>query len=153
MVYDDNNKIMGYRGLLHNNKIVPYKRKSLNNQDITNYSGTFQLLLKNYPELQTFLIEEYFKKSKVKNSARERKISLKNLHRKFIDECRKLGIKPNEYPFNTTSLARKSVERFIKEISNNYIREVASINGEQSYMLLNNVNNSINSNSTIARPG
>ncbi|WP_155273085.1 hypothetical protein [Lysinibacillus sphaericus] len=152
MVYDDNNKIMGYRGLLHNNKIVPYKRKSLNNQDITNYSGTFQLLLKNYPELQTFLIEEYFKKSKVKNSARERKISLKNLHRKFIDECRKLGIKPNEYPFNTTSLARKSVERFIKEISNNYIREVASINGEQSYMLLNNVNNSINSNSTIARP-
>jgi len=152
MVYDDNNKIMGYRGLLHNNKIVPYIRKSLNNQDITNYSGAFQLLLKNFPELKTFLIDEYFKKCKVKNNAREHKISFKNLHRKFINECRKLGIKPNEYPFNTTSMARKSVERFIKKISNNYIREVASINGEQSYMLLNNVNNSINSNSTITRP-
>lgn len=43
MIYDDNNKIMGYRALLHNNKVVPYKRKSLNNQDITNYSGAFQL--------------------------------------------------------------------------------------------------------------
>jgi len=152
IVYDDNNKIMGYRGLINNYKVAPYLRKSLNNHDLTNYSGAFQLLLNNYPELKNFLIEEYFKKSIVKNSARERKISFKNLHRKFINECRKLGIKPNEYPFNTVSLARKSVERFIKDISNNYIREVANINGGQSSMLLNNVNNSINSNSTITRP-
>lgn len=152
IMYDNSNKILGYRGLIHYRTVVPYNRKLICNTNPTNYSGAFQLLLKNYPELKTFLIEEYFNKSKVKNSARERKISFKNLHRKFINECRKLGIKPNEYPFNTTSLARKSVERFIKEISNNYIREVASINGEQSYMLLNNANNSINSNSTITRP-
>ncbi|MCK1988214.1 hypothetical protein MPH48_08835 [Lysinibacillus fusiformis] len=152
IVYDDNNKIMGYRGLISNNKIAPYIRKSLNKLDLTNFSGAFQLLLNTYPQLKIFLIDEYFKRSKVKNSARERKISYKNLHRKFINECRKLGIKSNDYPFNTTSLARKSVERFIKEISNKYIQEVSGINGEQSSMLLNNVNNSINSKSTITRP-
>ncbi len=64
-------------------------------------------------------------------------IFYKYLHRKFINECRRLGIKANEYPFNTVSLARKSVERFIKDTSNNYIREVANINGGQSSMLLN----------------
>ncbi len=152
IMYDDTNKILGYRGLIHYQTVVPYNRKLICNINPTNYSGAFQLLLKNYPELKTFLIEEYFNKSKVKNSARERKISYKNLHRKFINECRRLGIKANEYPFNTVSLARKSVERFIKDISNNYIREVANINGGQSSMLLNNVNNSINSNSTITRP-
>lgn len=150
--YDDSNKILGYRGLIHYQTVVPYNRKLICNYNPTNYSGAFQLLLKNYPELKIFLIEEYFNKSKIKNSARERKISYKNLHRKFINECRKIGIKPNEYPFNTVSLARKSVERFIKDVSNNYIREVADLNGGQSSMILNNVNNSINSNSTITRP-
>ncbi|WP_197140879.1 hypothetical protein [Lysinibacillus sphaericus] len=152
IMYDDSNKILGYRGLIHYQTVVPYNRKLICNINPTNYSGAFQLLLKNYPELKVFLIEEYFNKSKVKNSARERKISYKNLHRKFINECRKIGIKPNEYPFNTISLARKSVERFIKDISNNYIREVADFNGGQSSMILDNVNNSINSNSTITRP-
>ncbi|MEQ6353186.1 hypothetical protein ABNX05_00990 [Lysinibacillus sp. M3] len=152
IMYDDSNKILGYRGLIHYQTVVPYNRKLICNINPTNYSGAFQLLLKNYPELKIFLIEEYFNKSKVKNCARERKISFKNLHRKFINECRKIGIKPNEYPFNTISLARKSVERFIKDISNNYIREVANLNGGQSSMILDNVNNSINSNSTITRP-
>lgn len=152
LMYDESNKILGYRGLIHYKTLTSYSRKSFDNLDLSNYSGAFQLLLKTYPELKTFLIEEYFKKSKSKNNARELKISYKNLHRKFIDECRKLGIRPNEYPFNTTSLARKSVERFIKDISSNYIQEVAKNSGGQSTMLLNNVNNSINTNSTITRP-
>ncbi len=152
IIYDEANKILGYRGLIHYQAVIPYNRKSTCNISPTNYSGAFQLLLKNYPELKIFLIEEYFNKSKAKISARERKISYKNLHRKFINECRKIGIKPNEYPFNTISLARKSVERFIKDVSNNYIREVTDLNGGQSSMILNNVNNSINSNTTITRP-
>lgn len=65
------------------------------------------------------------------------------MHRKFIQECRKIGIKPNEYPFNTT---------IAKWISSQYIREVARNSGGQSTMLLNNTNNTISSNSTIIRP-
>lgn len=154
ITYDNTNKIMGYRGLIPNFNVGDYSRKSFQNtnQETSNYSGSFQLLLQTYPDLKTFLLEEYFNLNMKKSSAREKKISIKNLHRKFIQECRKIGIKPNEYPFNTTSLAKKSVERFIKDISSQYIREVARSNGGQSTMLLNNTNNTISSNSTIIRP-
>jgi putative transposase len=154
ITYDNTSKIIGYRGLIPNFKVGNYSRKSFQNtnQETTNYSGSFQLLLQTYPDLKTFLLEEYFNLNMKKSSAREKKISIKNLHRKFIQECRKIGIKPNEYPFNTTSLAKKSVERFIKDISSQYIREVARNSGGQSTMLLNNTNNTISSNSTIIRP-
>jgi len=154
ITYDNTNKIIGYRGLIPNFKVGNYSRKSFQNtnQETPNYSGSFQLLLQIHPDLKTFLLEEYFNLNMKKSSAREKKISIKNLHRKFIQECRKIGIKPNEYPFNTTSLAKKSVERFIKNISSQYIREVARNSGGQSTMLLNNTNNTTSSNSTIIRP-
>ena len=152
--YDNSNKILGYKGLIPYFQVGNYSRRSFpnTNQETSNYSGSFQLLLQIHPQLKTFLLEEYFRLTMQKSSAREQKISIKNLHRKFINECRKIGIKPNEYPFNTTSLARKSVERFIKDISSQYIREIARNNGGQSTMLLIHTNNTMNSNSTIVRP-
>jgi len=154
LIKDENDNHIGYRGIIPNVKVEGYKRKNQNNSSAndSNYSGSFTLLLSEYPNLKEFLIEEYFRGTNKKNSARELKINYKNIHRKFIAECKKCGIKPNEYPFTTTSLASKSVHLFLKDISNNYYKEVAKNNGGQSTMLLKNTNNTINSNTNILRP-
>lgn len=151
---DSEGKFFGYQGLIPNLKIESYKRKFQNNSidNDSNYSGSFKLLLSEYPMLKEFLIDEYFKASSKKNSARELKINYKNIHRKFIAECRKCGIKSTEYPFNTASLASKSVINFLKDISTNYYKEVAKNNGGQASMLLNNTNNTVNSSTNILRP-
>lgn len=151
---DKDGNLIGYKALIPNIKIEKYKRKFQNNvsNNNSNYSGSFALLLAEYPILKDFLIEEYFQSSTKKNSARELKINYKNIHRKFISECRKCGIKSTEYPFNTTSLASKSVNEFLQNVSNNYYKEVAKNNGGQSTMLLKNTNNTINSNTNILRP-
>lgn len=151
---DKDGNLIGYKGLIPNVKIEGYKRKIQNNasNNNSNYSGSFSLLLEEYPILKDFLIDEYFQSSSKKNSAREMKINYKNIHRKFIAECRKCGIKSTEYPFNTTSLASRSVYLFLKDVSNTYYKEVSRNNGRQSTMLLKNTNNSVNSNTNILRP-
>lgn len=150
--FDCNNEIYGYRALIPYLQTDEYRRKSQNHDIESNYSGSFNLLLEEYPLLKDFLIDEYFRAATRKNSARELKLNNKNIHRKFINECKKSGIKSNEYPFNTTSLASKSVKRFLQDVSNNYYKEVAKNNGGQSTMLLKNTNNTINSNTNILRP-
>lgn len=150
--FDCNNEIYGYRALIPYLQTDEYQRKSQNHDVESNYSGSFNLLLEEYPVLKDFLIDEYFRAASRKNSARELKLNNKNIHRKFINECKKCGIKSNEYPFTTTSLASKSVKRFLQEVSNHYYKEVAKNNGGQSTMLLKNTNNTINSNTNILRP-
>lgn len=149
---DENDQIYGYRALIPYLQAEKYQRKSQNHDIESNFSGSFSLLLAEYPLLKDFLIDEYFRASTRKNSARELKLNYKNIHRKFINECRKYGIKSTEYPFNTTSFALKSVKRFLEDMSNRYYKEVAKNNGGQSTMLLKNTNNSINSNTNILRP-
>lgn len=149
---DSNNEFYGYRALIPYLQTDEYQRKFQNHENESNYSGSFSLLLEQYPSLKDFLIEEYFRGTSKNNSAREVKINYKNIHRKFINECKKYGIKPDQYPFNTTALASKSVKRFLQGISSNYYKEVAKNNGGQASMLLNNTNNTINSNTNILRP-
>lgn len=73
ITYDNTNKIIGYRGLIPNFKVGNYSRKSFQNtnQETSNYSGSFQLLLQSHPDLKTFLLEEYFNLNMKKSSARE----------------------------------------------------------------------------------
>lgn len=150
--FDSNGEIYGFRALIPYVQTDKYRRKSQNKHDDSNFSGSFTLLLEQYPILKDFLIGEYFEDNSKKISAREKKINYKNIHRKFINECRKCGIKPDEYPFNTTSLAIKSVKRFLQNTSNQYYKELAKNNGGQASMLLSNTDNSINSNTSITRP-
>ncbi|CAM5233888.1 Integrase catalytic domain-containing protein OS=Lysinibacillus sphaericus OX=1421 GN=LS41612_12385 PE=4 SV=1 [Lysinibacillus sphaericus] len=49
IMYDEVNKILGYRGLVHYQAVVPYNRKTICNINPTNYSGAFQLLFEKLP--------------------------------------------------------------------------------------------------------
>jgi putative transposase len=152
---DESGEIMGYKGLIPYKRIKDYNRKDFpvnNEEDSNNYTGAFSLLLDTYPTLKELIIDLYLNRKSNKNKIIDPIINIRNLHKKFINECKVLGIKMNEYPFNTNSLAIKSLERYVKSLSKSYFVEVANRNGEQAAMVAKNTGIGNKNNPMIIRP-
>lgn len=152
---DESGEIMGYRALIPFKRVKDYTRRDLpinKEEDTDNFTGAFSLLLDTYPSLKDLIIDLYLNRKNYKNKINDPVISIKNLHKKFLDECRRIGIKMNEYPFNTKSLAKKSLERYVKELANTYFVEVAKRNGEQAAMVAKNTGRGNQNNPMIIRP-
>src|SRR5690606_20233906 len=114
---DEFEQIRGYRALIPYKRLKDYNRSEfpINTEDDSdNFTGTFSLLLDIYPSLKDLILDSYFNRKSNKYKINDPIINMKNLHKKFIDERRILGIKMNEYPFNTKTLAKKSLERYVK---------------------------------------
>lgn len=142
----DGNNIYGYAGLLNQLRLKPYETEDYERSN----SGNFTKLLTDYPELSQFLLDEYFNKDK--KIVREKKQSVKNIHRKFIEKCREIGIGDEHYPFNSTSMAFKSIERYLKQLLQENSMLGAKMNGKDAFMLAKGVNNSSNAYTQIIRP-
>jgi len=152
---DENEEIIGYRALIPYKRLKEYTRNAFpinKEEDFNNFTGAFSLLLDTYPTLKEFIIDSYFNRKSNKNKINDPIISIKNLHKKFINECRILGLKMNEYPFNTKSLAKKSLERYVKTLSRSHFVEVAKRNGEQAAMVAKNTGIGIKNNPMTIRP-
>jgi transposase InsO family protein len=150
---DENEDILGYRALIPYKRLKDYNRNAFpEDKDSNNYSGAFSLLLDTYPTLKELIINLYLNRKTNKNKISDPIISVKNLHKKFINECRALGIKLNEYPFNTKTLAIKSLERYVKSLSKNHFVEVAKRNGQQAAMVAKNTGIGNKNNPMIIRP-
>lgn len=105
------NKPYGYAALLHyqhTNKRVPNRINT-----ISSNRGSFENLLLHYPQLQDFIYNNYFGNRK---ETLEKNMKVSTLHKKFLEECRCLGIQDYEYPFNTDSKAIRSLERYINKL-------------------------------------
>lgn len=98
----------GYAALLHYKHVT---KKVSNN--IASKKGSFEALLFNYPQLKSFIESNYFGNKK---DTLEKNMKVSTLHKKFLTECRKIGIQDYEYPFNTESKALKSLQRYIIEL-------------------------------------
>lgn len=108
---DHNGMIWGYRALIPYKTIKTYtRRKSLIN--VKKFTGSFQMLLSNYPSIKKIL-DEIILKTKHSN-ATDPIIKPKFIHRKFLDACRASGLTMSDYPFNTKDLAVRSLYRYIK---------------------------------------
>lgn len=95
------NRIYGFRALLPYIRIKKYIRKASLKSDITQThgkSGAFTALLRLYPNLDDLIKREVFKKGmRVSESV----VSIKALHKKFINACSELGLEvTNAYPFD-----------------------------------------------------
>lgn len=141
---DENGKVYGYKALL------PYFRIQTNKSKIYNQNntGNFSKLLEDYPDLEKLLVEEYFNKDK--KIVREKKQSYKNMHKKFIAKCSNLGISDNQYPFTSSSLAYKSIIRFLNSLASGSQR--AKLNSREALMINKNVNNTTNAYTHLIRP-
>ncbi len=103
-------KQQGYVGL------IPYRKvnKKIQTKSCTSASkGAFVNLLLSYPSLDVFIKDNYFGK---KNSSLEKRILPSNLHKKFLEECRRLKIQDYEYPFNTTDNAKRTFYKYLRKI-------------------------------------
>ncbi|MFZ7646193.1 hypothetical protein ACO1C7_29600 [Bacillus cereus] len=63
-----------------------------------------------------------------------------------------MGIKITEYPFNTKTLAKKSIERFVRSLSKSHFVDVAKRNGDQAFMIAKNTGKGNKNNPMIIRP-
>lgn len=131
----DGTSILGFEGIIPNRTIKEYSRnKDANYPLLTKkgYSGAFRKLLEKYPVLQE-LIEFYIFKKHKKKAIHYSKIPIEDLHNKFIQKCRELGLEKGlQYPFNTMSLAYSSLSRYVNDLLKSNPDISDKINGEQS---------------------
>lgn len=131
---DSEGVIWGYRALIPRKRILNYLRKDsfaiIGSKPGGSKVGLFELLLDTYPVLKEKIYKIYF--SKDKSVINEPIIKGKYVHKRFIDACRQVGIKANQYPFNTSDLARRSLYRYLKKLENLYFVDGASRNGEDA---------------------
>lgn len=76
--------------------------------------GAFKSLLLMHPVLIRFIEDNYLGKTEI---TKEKVITKSNLHKKFLEECKKLNIQDYEYPFNTSDKAKRSLYSYLNKIS------------------------------------
>ena len=85
--------------------------------------GLFQSLMKKYPDLQTYIVGNYFGDKKY---TLEKNMNFKTLHEKFIRKCKELGIQDYEYPLNTQNMGYVSLIAYVKDLENKNLEKSAS---------------------------
>jgi len=103
------NEPYGYSALLPYRHIEKYKREATGGSAGTS-AGMFEQLLQAHPALASFIADNYFGKS---GATLEKNMGVSTLHKKFLQECRNLGIQDYEYPFNTAAKGLRTLRRHI----------------------------------------
>lgn len=110
-------RIYGFRALIPYLRIKEYTRKSTLKSDIAQThgrSGAFKALLKLHPNLDDLIKREVFKKGR---KVSESVVSIKALHRKFINACTDLGLEiSNSYPFDCVTRGYASLAAYVKKL-------------------------------------
>lgn len=116
---DENGNYYGYIALIpykrianNYNRIKPIQSSELN----SNYSGMFEKLLYDYPELKKYIEDLYFGKIK---TVLEKNITGYFIHNKFLEKCKILGVKEHEYPFNTKNKGKRTLYKYISNLAIN----------------------------------
>lgn len=110
--------IYGFRAAIRYERLKPTERvKSTDGETASNgagLAGAFALLLRQHPQLEKFLHREAKRRHAPIDDAREVRRTVKRIHKRFLDECRKTGVKPSEYPFNQDLLGLRSLGSYLK---------------------------------------
>lgn len=139
--------ILGYRGLIPNKTLKTYTRKS---KEISNHAGMFSLLLETHPQLAETIKKFHFQSSK--GMVSDPKMKPKYIHKRFLEKCREIGITENQYPFNTETLAKRSLERYLHKLNQDNFTRAAGRYGDDSSMLATNTGIGSEHNLSILRP-
>lgn len=151
--FDDKGFIWGYRALIPNRRIRRYMRKNLIKNECNSYTpstGLFENILEKYPTIREKIISLYLNLNK--DTINEPMIKLKNLHKKFLDECQVVGIKQYDYPFNTQSLGRIALYRYIKKLEKEYFYQATKRHGDEATRHARTTGRGIQNSPLIIRP-
>jgi putative transposase len=118
----DDGRIFGFRAAIPYARLKDYERvHSINRAhgaQGVGLSGVFGLLLQQYPALEEHLLKEAKLRHKPITGAHEVRRSIKRIHKRFLEECRALGIKPNEYPLNQELGGQRSLSEYFRRYDN-----------------------------------
>ena len=111
-------RIWGFRALIPYRFRKGYERRK--NASITRGSqggdsGLFAQLLLRHNVLVEFIDKEIRNRALPIKSVRQVRIYLIDMHGKFIELCKKLNIKSNEYPFNRDEMGLRSLQQYVKK--------------------------------------
>jgi putative transposase len=112
VTFHPDGQLYGWRGLLSGAARKPYVRS----QPATTASGSagaLHQLFRTMPGLRDRLTNLVLKRGRGVHEAR---ISNKELHKAFIDECRLAGMPATQWPFTARHLGRRSIDRFMREV-------------------------------------
>ena len=110
---DEKNMMFGYTGLIPYKHLKQYGRKQVVMDNSSNFSGALTQLFDIYPTLRDSIDNEYLQRE---TNTKEKNIKPIILFEKFIRKCKEMGIKENEYPFNTKNLAKRSFYEYINDL-------------------------------------
>jgi putative transposase len=125
-------RVYGFRILLPHSRLAPYRRTAETHADHqfskSGLSGAFSKLLREHPALQD-LLDRHILKLKGLNHIYESRIQLKSLHKRFVDKCRELDLDVGrQYPFNTATMAHRSLSIYIHKTIRENIRRATAAN-------------------------
>lgn len=112
LLHPDGN-IQGWRVLVPGSPIAPYQRsapvQASGNAGI-GYAGALQQLFDRFPSIRRAL--EAAVLGRTGSPAQEQRVSANDLHKTFIALCREQKLTSFDYPFNTESWGRRSIQKF-----------------------------------------
>lgn len=123
-------RINGYRALLPYQLRKPYQRTAAVTTKSKRAAGAFAQLLNRHSELANWLKALVTKRAKDTRKPEVRIIGrlTKDIHKSFLDRCRKAGIGPSEYPFNQDLVGIRSLSTYLKKLAQEHLSFVEQAN-------------------------
>jgi putative transposase len=149
---DDSGELQGYRSLIPYRRINEYQRETLPslNSVVKRMNGAFGLLLEKYPNIKQEIENKFFGRNKEPQS---RMMRVKDLHKSFLEMCRKEGIDPiTDYPFITQDKGKRALERYVNKLMEKNFAEAAKRNGDDAAHLALNTGMGEKNTQLITRP-
>lgn len=146
---DSEGVVWGFRALIPNKRVGKYTRKAKLDGS-TSMTGAFDFLIERYPSLRDLIENLYLRRNK--RLLQEPVLKIKHLHKKFLDECRHIGITVNDYPFNTKNLGKRALERYVKKLETRHFMSASKRYGEEASQLARSTGVPSDYYSMITRP-
>lgn len=110
-------RIYGFRAAIPFVRMKEYERiqPALAREGNAGMSGAFSQLLQQNPTVEKLLKRLIKERNKSITTSREVRKSLKRIHKAFLEECRRSGVKANDYPFTQAMLGIRSLATYLKK--------------------------------------
>lgn len=112
-------KLYGWAALISQIRIADYERKTElpagRRQIKGSGAGSFSAFMAAHPDIKN-KIDRLILKRPVKGVVHEARIALKSIHAAFVAYCDEAGISGCQYPLNSKSKSRRSIERYVTKI-------------------------------------
>lgn len=116
----EDGRIYGFRAAIPYARLKDYERiepVSSISARTSGLSGAFAQLVYRYPNIKKYLQKVAKERIKKIDGVREGRRSLRKVHKQFLDECRKAGVRANEYPFTQSLGGIRSLASYLKKLS------------------------------------